>query len=470
MRSHTLLLAVTASVLPSTSFARPAPVEQVEERGLLGSVLGSLGDSADDATTTVAANTQVLNSLQTITATARPSNVERASWTLSSIHQATPSPTNLYGTLGNLIEAGLTTDNLESVVDSVEGLLEGKGSWNNTNLRQPEWPIYPQAGYQDVKYDISEKDLRAAIYIPDTFKYGAPGAPKPIILVPGTGDTGYGTFLGSYIPLLQGSNIADPVWLNIPINLLSDAQNNAQFVAYAINYISSISQGSQLSIAAWSQGNIDTQWAMKFWPSIRSIVTDHVAFSPDYHGTVLANLIAAPGEPLPPAILQQDYNSKFIDALRAEGGDSAFVPTTTVYSGFFDEIVEPQQGTGASAYLLDARNVGVTNNEVQTVCAGQAAGTFYTHEGILYNPLGYYLLVDALSHEGPGQSERLDLGAVCNNYLTPGLDLADLLLTETWLLTAGYNILTYPFPVLVEPNIKSQFNASYAQLISELRW
>lgn len=62
----------------------------------------------------------------------------------------------------------------------------------------------------------SEATLRAAIHIPSTFQYGAEGAPQPIILVPGTGSTGYLTFTGNYIKLLQGSKIADPVWLNIP--------------------------------------------------------------------------------------------------------------------------------------------------------------------------------------------------------------------------------------------------------------
>jgi hypothetical protein len=189
-------------------------------------------------------------------------------------------------------------------------------------------------------------------------------------------------------------------------------------------------------------------------------VTDHVAFSPDYHGTIEANFLAAPGEPLPPGILQQDYNSNFITTLRRNGGDSGYVPTTTIYSGFFDEIVEPQQGAGASAFLLDARNVGVSNNEVQTVCAGQAAGTFYTHEGTLYNPLGFALLQDALAHSGPGQASRLNLGVVCNNYITPGLNLVDFQLTENVIVIAGLAVILYPNKVQTEPAIMSYAQSS----------
>lgn len=90
---------------------------------------------------------------------------------------------------------------------------------------------------------------------------------------------------------------------------MNDAQTNAEYIAYAINYIYGISNKRQVAVFAWSQGNINTQWAFKYWPSTRSHVTDHVAFSPDYHGTTLANFIAL-GEPLPPSVLQQEYNSK----------------------------------------------------------------------------------------------------------------------------------------------------------------
>ena len=190
-------------------------------------------------------------------------------------------------------------------------------------------------------------------------------------------------------------------------------------------------------------------------------MTDIIAHSPDYKGTILANFLATPGEPLPPSILQQQATSKFIQTLRAFGGDSAYVPTTTVYSGFFDEIVEPQQGTGASAFILDARNIGVSNTEVQAVCPGQPASSFYTHEGTLYNPIAYALVVDALANKGPGQLSRINKNAICGNYLTEGLDLADFLLTENSILIAGAAILAHvPTSSNQEPAIMRKFPPS----------
>jgi hypothetical protein len=141
--------------------------------------------------------------------------------------------------------------------------------------------------------------------------------------------------------------------------------------------------------------------------------------------------------------------------MRANQGDSAYVPTTTVYSGLFDEIVEPQQGTGASAYLNDARKVGVTNNYLQGICPGLPGGSFYTHEGVLYNPVAFGLVKDALINGGAGKTSRLDLNKLCNMYLADGLNVGDLLLTENAILVAGLSLVLYEPKVSVEPAIKS---------------
>lgn len=97
---------------------------------------------------------------------------------------------------------------------------------------------------------------------------------------------------------------------------------------------------------------------MQYWPSTRSIVSDFITISADYHGTTLADIICPgfPQRPCPPAVLQQEHNSTFIATLRNGGGSSAYVPTTSVYS-IFDEIVQPQEGISASAYILDLRGV-----------------------------------------------------------------------------------------------------------------
>lgn len=161
--------------------------------------------------------------------------------------------------------------------------------------------------------------------------------------------------------------------------------------------------------------------------------------------------------PFPPSVLQQEYDSKFIRTLRSFGGDSAYVPTTNIYSSFFDEIVEPQSGDKASGRILDARRVGATNAEVQKVCAGQPAGGFYDHETTLVNPLGYALLVDALTHDGPGQLSRINVEEACSTILSPGLGLGDLLATQNNLLIAGAQLLLYNPKTIIEPFIRREY-------------
>jgi hypothetical protein len=386
--------------------------------------------------------------------------LEEALASLAEIPPSSNDEHNILKIATNLILNGLAPQN---ILDLIAGITDQDiNSSNNNNTVDPSKPIYPKKETKDAPYSQSEKDLRSAIFIPETFEYGANNK-TPVLLVPGTADPAGSTYHFSYAKLLAESNFADPVWINIPGNSLGDVQVNAEYVAYAMNYISAISNsssssnGRKIGVVSWSQGGIDVQWALKYWPSSREVVNDFMALSADFHGTLFAAVCLTSSSPLcTPSFKQQYYNSNLIQTLRGgdEGGASAFVPTTSVYSGV-DEVVQPQIGTNASAYLLDERGVGVSNVQIQVGCPGLPAGGFYLHETMLVNPLAFALFADALTHDGPGELSRVDLNTVCNQLVPPGLGLDDLLGTEVMALVYGsLDTLTYGYVGDSEPPIK----------------
>ena len=405
--------------------------------------------SVSDPTLQASATAALLGAIQP---THTPSSIPDAT-ALAAAAKSTSSG-NILDTATQLIANGFKpTDLLD---DLLSGTIFGINSANNINLIPPAVTIYPKKSASDAPYSLSESQLRAAIYIPSGFSYGR-GNKEPVILSPGTATYGGVNFANNFAKLFEGSTFADPVWLNIPGALLGDAQVNAEYVAYAINYISSISQKKKVAVLTWSQGSLDTQWALKYWPSTQAVVSDFIAISPDLHGTTEAYFVCPnfPKIPCDPSVAQQAYDSNFVTTLRSNGGDSAYVPTTAVYSTY-DEIVSPQADPNASGHFNDARGVGVSNNELQSICPGQAAGGDFSHEGVLYNALAYALAVDALTHDGPGQTSRIDLSTVCQEALAPGLDLQDVVDTEALTVLAVINILLYvPKMAVGEPAIAS---------------
>lgn len=203
---------------------------------------------------------------------------------------------------------------------------------------------------------------------------------------------------------------------------------------------------------------MDGQWSLKYWPSTRAKLSNKIGISPDYHGTIEAQLLC-PGFTTPgctPAIAQQNYNSTFINTLRNNGGDSAYVPTTNVYS-IFDEIVEPQQDPNASGALNDARNVGVSNTELQSACTAVLPGgsVLNEHAGVLINALAYALVRDALTHDGPGQLSRVNATAECSKFAADGLGLQDVLNAYAQIPIAAFNIIAFLPKTNTEPPIKA---------------
>lgn len=186
-----------------------------------------------------------------------PSSVEDAKAKLTAIFGNGKKPSNVFDSAASLVSSGLVTESVGAITDLVLGVLTGENSHDNQNPNPPT-PIYPQKGGSDAPYSVDEETLRKAIFIPDDFDAKDSAGQQPIVLLPGTGNTGFITFQGNYIKLLQADNRFNPVWVNIPGYLLDDAQTNAEYAAYAINYIGAVT-GKKLGVIAWSQGNIDAR-------------------------------------------------------------------------------------------------------------------------------------------------------------------------------------------------------------------
>jgi len=216
----------------------------------------------------------------------------------------------------------------------------------------PNIAIYPHRSPQDATYELQEDNLRSAIFIPADFKYGQ--GKVPVLLVPGTGSYGGEAFEHNFGKLLKASKFGDPVWLNIPGRMCDESVRNAEHVAYAINYLS-IRCNTKIAVVAWSQGNLSVQWSLKYWPSTREQVNNFICLSADFRGTINAwGMAPFPGMPCTPSVWHQTRSSNFITTLMSNGGDSAYVPTTSIYSRT-DEVVQPQFGRWASALMNDER-------------------------------------------------------------------------------------------------------------------
>ncbi|OJI87624.1 hypothetical protein ABZX51_003659 [Aspergillus tubingensis] len=351
----------------------------------------------------------------------------------------------------DIVASGLVPPKILTVLN---GYLNAKiNSAHNLNPDLKSGSIYPSKATEDAPYSIPEAALREAIHMPSVFSWENNSGRRPVLLVPGTaapaGTSFYYSFgkLGNAIPEL------DVAWVNIPQASLGDVQVTAEYIAYSINYISNLYQ-SKVNIISWSQGGLNTQWALKYWPSTRGSVEDFIAISPDFRGTVEARLVCPwlAGIMCTPALWQQRWDAKFVRTLRALGGESAYVHTTTIYSSF-DEVVQPMDGDQASAIIQDARGVGVSNNHLQSICAHKPAGGLYTHKGVLYNPLAWALTIDALTHDGPGNPSRVNVTTVCQQSIPPQLGLDDLLGTEGLLLVALSETLRYRPKTFAEPDI-----------------
>jgi hypothetical protein len=206
--------------------------------------------------------------------------------------------------------------------------------------------------------------------------------------------------------------------------------------------------------------NLACQWSLKYWPHTRNLTKNLISISADFPGTLTAY---APPSPTRPPSCTSSIRPNFIRTLRANGGDSAYVPTTSIYSSVLDEIVQPQAGDGASAFMNDARQVGVLNVDLQQTCPlTPAGGSSMATPACCTTPwLGPWPRTPSL-HGGPGRLDRIDLPTVSMQPMALGLTLLDVDMALALIPVAGANIVKFLPKRFIEPALPAYAAAESA--------
>jgi len=242
MRSSTSV-ALIGAALAGLSSSSPTPttpqqVNKVAVRQLLGAITNSAqlssSMSAFQADASDAAGAAVVGQaiLTQIVPAPGPSSVPQLQAELAQVYSANPH--DIFASGANILLNGLAGGDLVDIGKAYTV----ESNTMNVNTMNPNPPIYPKADSNDAPYSLTENQLRQVIYIPPNFTYGNK---TPVLFLEGTASVSGETFGPNFGKLFVQNNIADPVYVNIPGMNLADIQVAAEYVAYAVGYISAIS-------------------------------------------------------------------------------------------------------------------------------------------------------------------------------------------------------------------------------------
>ncbi|WVR04152.1 hypothetical protein IAU60_001151 [Kwoniella sp. DSM 27419] len=252
----------------------------------------------------------------------------------------------------------------------------------------------------DAPYSLSCSELDSVITFPNGFQNKAGGI---VFLVHGTGSTGEETWgSGPYNTILPNKGVGyDIAWFTSPSRSLGDAQVTAEYIAHNIKTLAAKSKTKKVFIIGHSQGNINVQWALEFWPSARNSVSGFVSLAGDFHGTAEGPFLCAGQDLLQggcePSVLQQSVGSHYLAAQNAQGGRN-LVPTTSLYT-IFDDIIQPEVINPTS----DLPGAAVI--QIQQACPAYVVD----HFGMTIAAPAFYLAYDALTHQGRADLSRFSL-------------------------------------------------------------
>lgn len=244
----------------------------------------------------------------------------------------------------------------------------------------------------------------------------------PVLLVHGTLTMGHEQYQATYLPLLRDRGF-DVCTVTYPDRGLGDMQVSAEYIVHALRRMHADS-GRKVAMIGHSQGALMPRWALKWWPSVRSMVSDFVMQAGPHQGTSVAaanpmKLLAAAGLPVtqgapgglgsPESLFQFASDSEFIRVLNMGDTTPGDIDYTNLYTTF-DELVQPVTPVPTAALEFGQNNPKVANILLQDVCPGRVVD----HVTIgLTDRLSFELALDAISKPGPANVARAGGSALC---------------------------------------------------------
>lgn len=227
---------------------------------------------------------------------------------------------------------------------------------------------------------------------------------QAVLLIHGTGSTPDEAWGWGYERALPAAGYGICT-VTLPGRAVGDLTVSAQYAVYAARYAYQRS-GRPIAILGHSQGGLIAAWIATYWPDVAQHATDVLSIAGPMRGTGLASTICAGGA-CSPLTWQLRIGSAVVTAL-----GSAPRPNVAVTSigSLQDEIVFPQP--------FADRLPGAANIMVQGVCPLHVV----EHGLLLGDAVGYALVIDALTHDGPARASRVPL-ATCLQPTLPGADL-----------------------------------------------
>ena len=234
---------------------------------------------------------------------------------------------------------------------------------------------------------------------------------RPILLIHGTTWTPKMAWSWNWVRTLNARN-----WphceIALPDNGNGDIQVAAEYVVRAIRTVSERAGGRRIDVVGHSQGGMITRWALKFWPDTRAKVGDLIGLASSNNGTLGFNVLCA-ARLCSAANWQQRRGSQFLTALNRGPNTWPGISYTQIAT-VYDELAVPY----TTPYLpVPSGSNQVVNTTVQAVCPLEVVD----HVGIVYSNAAWLIALDALTHRGPADLNRISR-ATCGRLAMPGVN------------------------------------------------